>query len=68
MTVATQREIKIAVAIDLDSNKVHKIIFFRLNEERYRRELCIVKMEGCSHLLKWIPFRIANKGIPIIEA
>ena len=67
MIPVIQREIKTAVATDLDFNKAHNIIFFRLNGERYCRELRIVNMEGCSHPLKWIPFRITNKGIQIIE-
>jgi len=64
---AIQVEIKTAVATDLDFNNAHNIIFFRLNYERFRRKLRIVKMEGCSHPLKCIPFRITNKGIQIIE-
>jgi KaiC/GvpD/RAD55 family RecA-like ATPase len=67
MTTATQRELKTAIATDLDLNKAHNIILFRLNEEKYQRELRIVKMEGCNHPLAWIPFRVTNKGIQLIE-
>jgi len=42
-------------ALDLDINKAHKIFLFRFNEEKCRRELRIVKMEGCEHPLDWIP-------------
>jgi circadian clock protein KaiC len=68
MTTATQREVKTAVATDLDLNKANNIFLFRLNEETHRRELRIVKMEGCSHPLTWIPFTITKKGIQLIEA
>lgn len=68
MTTATQREIKTAIATDLDLNKAHNIFYFRFNEARCRRELRIVKMEGCSHPLKWIPFQITSQGIQLIEA
>lgn len=67
MTTATQRDVKTAIATDLDLNKAHNIFDFRFNEERCRRELRIVKMESCSHPLECIPFRITNKGIQLIE-
>ncbi len=63
MTAATQKDISTQRATDLDLNKAHNIFLFRFNEERCRRELRIVKMEGCEHPLEWLPFRITGKGI-----
>jgi hypothetical protein len=68
MTTVTQREIKTAIATDLDLNKDHNIFYFWFNEARCRRELRIMKMEGCSHSLKRIPFQITSQGIQLIEA
>jgi KaiC/GvpD/RAD55 family RecA-like ATPase len=67
MTTATQRETKTAIATDLDLNKAHNIFYFRFNEARCRRELRIVKMEGCYHPLQWMPFQITNQGFQLTE-
>ncbi len=68
MTAATQKDLVTQRATDLDLNKAHNIFFFRFNEETHQRELRIVKMEGCSHPLKWIPFKITRKGIELLKA
>ena len=67
MTAATQRDVATQRAADLDLNKAYNIFHFRFNEERCQRELRIVKMEGCAHLLDWIPFKITNKGIELLR-
>jgi KaiC/GvpD/RAD55 family RecA-like ATPase len=67
MTAAAQKEIITQRATDLDLNKAHNIFFFRFNEETYRREIRIVKMEGCDHPLGWLPFKIASKGIQMLK-
>lgn len=67
MTAATQKDLATQRATDLDLNKAHNILLFRLNEEKWRRELRIVKMEGCHHPLDWLPFKITSKGLEIIE-
>ena len=67
MTAATQKDIATQRATDLDLNKAHNIFLFRFNEEKCRRELRIVKMEGCEHPLEWIPFRITSKGIELLK-
>jgi KaiC/GvpD/RAD55 family RecA-like ATPase len=63
MTEATERDMAVQRAVDLDLNKAHNIFRFRLNEEACRRELRIMKMEGCDHPLDWMPFDITAKGI-----
>lgn len=67
MTAATQKDIATQRATDLDLNKAHSIFFFRFNEETCRRELRIVKMEGCDHPLEWLPFKITSKGIQMLK-
>lgn len=68
MTEATQRDLAIQRATDLDFNTAHNLIFFRFNEKTLQREMRIVKMEGCSHPLEWLPFRITDKGIRMAKA
>ncbi len=65
MTTATQKDDMTERAADLDLNTTHNIIYFRFNERKCQRELRIVKMEGCSHPPRWLPFRITNKGIEL---
>lgn len=67
MTAATQKDISTQQATDLDLNKAHNILFFRLNKETYQRELRIVKMEGTRHPLEWLPFKINKKGIQLLR-
>lgn len=67
MTAATKKEISTQQATDLDLNKAHNIFFFRLNEETFQRELRIVKMEGTSHPLEWLPFIISREGIQLLK-
>jgi KaiC/GvpD/RAD55 family RecA-like ATPase len=67
MTAATLKDIATQRATDLDLNKAHNILFFRLNEETCQRELRIVKMEGCDHPLEWMPFRITRQGIEMLR-
>jgi circadian clock protein KaiC len=67
MTNATQKDLTTQRATDLDLNKAHNIFLFRFNEEKCRRELRIMKMEGCDHPLKWIPFKITKKGIALLK-
>lgn len=67
-TAATQKDVAIQRATDLDLNKAHNIFFFRFNEEKCQRKLRIVKMEGCKHPLEWIPFKITRKGIESLKA
>lgn len=67
MTAATQKDIATQRATDLDLNKAHNIFFFRFNEETCRRELRMVKMEGCEHPLEWVPFKITSKGIELLR-
>ncbi len=67
MTAATQKDVATQMATDLDLNKAHNIFYFRFNEQKCRRELRIVKIEGSQHPLKWIPFKITNTGIQFLE-
>lgn len=67
MTAATQKDVLTQRATDLDLNKAHNIFLFRFNEEKNCRELRIVKMEGCSHTLEWLPFKITSRGIEILR-
>jgi len=67
MTAATQKDMATQRATDLDLNKAHNIFLFRFNEEKCRRELRIMKMEGSEHPLEWIPFKITSKGIELIK-
>ncbi len=66
-TAATQNDVAIQRTTDLDLNKAHNIFFFRFNEDKWQRELRIVKMEGCEHPLEWIPFKITRKGIELLK-
>jgi len=68
MTAATQKDVVTQRATDLDLNKAHNIFFFRFNEEKCRRELRIVKMEGTEHPLEWIPFKVTGSGIELSRA
>lgn len=68
MTTATQKDIATQRATDLDFNKAHNLIFFRFNEKTFQREMRIIKMEGCSHPLEWLPFKITEKGIQMFKA
>jgi len=63
MTSARSAEPKVMQAMELAFNTVNNLIFFRWNRRRLRRELRIVKMEGASHPLEWLPFRITTAGI-----
>jgi KaiC/GvpD/RAD55 family RecA-like ATPase len=63
MTAASEREMKVVEATDLDLNVANNIIPFRLNEESCQREMRIVKIEGTGHPLEWIPFEITSEGI-----
>jgi KaiC/GvpD/RAD55 family RecA-like ATPase len=65
MTAATAKDLATQCAVDLDLNKAHNIFLFRFNEEENRRELRIVKMEGSTHPLEWIPFEITGQGIEL---
>lgn len=67
MTAATQKDVVTQRATDLDLNKANNILLFRFNEEKNCRELRIVKMEGCSHTLEWLPFKITSKGIEMLR-
>ncbi len=66
MTAASERDMRIVEATDLDLNVANNIILFRLNEETWRREMRIVKMEGTAHPLEWLPFRITGSGIELL--
>jgi len=66
MTTATDRDMKIAEASDLDLNVVNNLIEFRLNQETWTREMRIIKMEGTSHPLSWLPFKITGEGIELL--
>ncbi len=67
VTAATQKDIATHRAVDLDLNKAHNILLFRFDEEKCRRELRIVKMEGCDHQLEWLPFKVTRTGIEMLE-
>ena len=67
MTAATQKDNTVQRATDLDLNKAHNIFFFRFNEEKCRRELRIVKIEGSKHPIEWLPFMITSKGIEMLK-
>lgn len=67
MTAGTQRDLAVQRATDLDFNTANNIIFFRLNEKTFQREMRIVKMEGVQHPLEWLPFKITKKGIEMLE-
>lgn len=66
MTTATERDMKIIEATELDLNVAHNIIEFRLNKETWTREMRIIKMEGTSHPLEWMPFQISKNGIILL--
>lgn len=67
MTEATLKDPAIQRATDLDFNTAHNLIFFRFNDKTLQREMRIVKMEGSSHPLDWLPFRITDKGIQMAK-
>ena len=66
MTTATERDMRVVEATELDLNVAHNIIEFRLNRETWTRELRIVKMEGTGHPLEWLPFEITGKGLQLL--
>jgi len=65
MTRGSNRDSSIKQAVDLDLNTANNLIFFRTSKKTLKRELRIVKMEGTSHPLEWIPFTITGKGIQL---
>ena len=65
MTRGANREAPIERAVDLDLNTANNIIFFRINYNTFQREIRIVKMEGTSHPIEWLPFIITRKGIEL---
>lgn len=67
MTAAAQKGMATQRAVDLDFGTANNIIFFRTNEETSQREMRIVKMEGHSHPLEWLPFKITEKGIAMAK-
>jgi len=67
MTAATQKDVEVCRATDLDFNTANNIIFFKVNEKTFQRELRIVKMEGTEHPLEWLPFEITKKGIKMLD-
>jgi len=67
MTTATEKDLATQRATDLDFNTAHNLFFFRLNKKTLQREMRIVKMEGYSHPLQWLPFKITNKGIEMLK-
>ncbi len=68
MTAATQKDPATTRAADLDLNKANNIFLFRFNEQECRREMRIVKMEGSSHPLEWISFKITSRGIVLAKS
>jgi circadian clock protein KaiC len=68
MTEATQKDLATQRATDLDFNTVHNLIFFRFNDKNLQREMRVVKMEGSSHPLNWLPFKITDKGINMTKS
>lgn len=67
MTAATQKDIATQRAVDLDFGTANNLIFFHVNEKTFQREMRIVKMEGYSHPLEWLPFKITSKGIEMLK-
>jgi hypothetical protein len=67
ITVATERDITTARTTNLDLNKDHNNFYSRFNKERCRRELRIVRMEGCSNPLGRILFKITKKGTKVTQ-
>lgn len=67
MTSASQPDPAVHSAMELAFNTVNNLIFFRLNRKTFQRELRIVKMEGCTHPLEWLPFKITSKGIQMLK-
>lgn len=67
MTAATQKDMATQRAVDLDFGTANNLIFFRVNEKTFQREMRILKMEGCSHPLGWLPFKITRKGIGMLK-
>ncbi len=65
MTEGANRDSSIQQAVDLDLNTANNLIFFRINEKTFKRELRIVKMEGTPHPLEWQPFKITREGIEL---
>jgi KaiC/GvpD/RAD55 family RecA-like ATPase len=65
MTKGENRDPSIQQAVDLALNTVNNLILFRVNEETFQRELRIIKVEGTSHPLEWLPFKINRKGIEL---
>ncbi len=67
MTSATTKDPVLKRALDLDFNTANNIIFFRFNKKTQQREMRIAKMEGCSHPIEWLPFKIAKTGIAMLK-
>ncbi len=67
MTAGTVKDPAVKRATDLDFNTAQNLIYFRFNENTFQREMRIVKMEGCSHPLQWLPFKITDKGIEMLK-
>ncbi len=67
MTSATTKDPVLKRALDLDFNTANNIIFFRFNKKTQQREMRIAKMEGCSHPLEWLPFKITKTGIAMLK-
>ncbi|MBX5327451.1 MAG: RAD55 family ATPase [Candidatus Bathyarchaeia archaeon] len=67
MTAASQKDLDVSKATDLDFNTANNIIYFRINKKTFQRELRIVKMEGTEHPLEWLPFEITRKGIKLLK-
>jgi len=66
MTAAQSAEPRVRQAMELAFNTVNNLIFFRWNKRRSQRELRIVKMEGTSHPLEWMPFRVTSRGLEML--
>jgi KaiC/GvpD/RAD55 family RecA-like ATPase len=67
MTAGTLKDPAVKRAIDLDFNTAQNLVFFRFNKKMHQREMRIVKMEGVSHPLEWLPFKITRKGIEMLK-
>jgi len=68
MTAGTVKDPVVKRALDLDFNTANNLIFFRFNSKTLQREMRIVKMEGSTHPLEWLPFKVTERGIEILKA
>ena len=66
---ASSADYPVTRARELAFKTANNIVFFRINEakEPIRREMRIVKMEGESHPLEWLPFQITKNGIEFLD-